>query len=90
MIVEFHKHHNHALDAPATLAKRDVSGATRASLLELFGAGYGAAEALAVLRHTTLEGCSPAELGHDISDRSVVPDLAYVDRSVTQRSDVLN
>ena len=79
MIVEFHNAHNHATETPAALNKRDASADTRSNLLELFAAGYGAAESLAVLRYTILENCSAGDYSKLLSDRSILPDLRYVD-----------
>ena len=79
MIVEFHNTHNHATLTPAALCKRDVSEDTKRQLLELFAAGYGAAEALAVLRYTILENCSTVDRSMLLCDRSILPDIIYVD-----------
>ena len=78
-IVEFNNAHNHATLTPAALCKRDVSADTRHQLLQLFAAGYGAAEAMAVLRYTILENCSTVDRSMLLCDRSTLPDIRYVD-----------
>ena len=80
MIVEFHHQHNHPINTPDVLRKRDVSDATRTNLIQLFDSGYSPSEALSVLKYGLLNDCPEEEVETKLADRSILPDIYYIHR----------
>ena len=80
MEVNFYKTHNHPIRVPSTLRKRDVSAETQQTLLELFRQGYTAAGALRQHKSTLQGELSEMEYEKASADRSIIPDIRYVDK----------
>lgn len=80
MEIEIHNWHNHPVDVPCSLSKRDVSVQTTEKLKDLFKSGYSAAEALSLLKFDAQLSMSDSDYTKACADRSIIPDLNYVDR----------
>ena len=79
-VIELHNEHNHSILSSHALSKRDVSDVTRERLTSLFSDGYGASEALHLLKFDLQQSCTVEEYVAISADRAFVPDISYVSR----------